>query len=197
MKKTECANKTVIHKSTESILDSFLSLPRKAQLLFFEDLEQHCASGFENGYAIYYQTGLCYDSCKSPIEKIFNLAFDKRMWDLKKLDIEYELNPQYEIIANNHKYFADFFVSFVDDEQMEQSLKIIIECDGHEFHQKTKAQVKRDNERDYDLKIAGYDVIHFSGSQVYNDPIKCADDTILYIDTKIKEYRKNVRDKMD
>ena len=189
--------KTIIHKSTESVLDSFLSLPRKAQLLFFEDLDYHFINGLEDGYALYHQTGLYYDSCKSPIEKILHFTFDKRRWDLKRYKCEYELYPQYEIIANNHKYYADFYVCFPDDEELEKSLKIIIECDGNEYHQKTKAQVKRDNERDYDLKISRYDILHFSGSQIYNDPIKCADDIILYIDTKVKEYRNNVRGKMD
>jgi very-short-patch-repair endonuclease len=63
-------------------------------------------------------------------------------------------------------------------------VQLIIECDGHEFHKATKEQIKHDNERDYDLKMAGYDVLHYSGSQIFNDPIKCANEIYDYITIK-------------
>lgn len=56
-----------------------------------------------------------------------------------------------------------------------------------EFHQKTKEQVQKDNEREYDLKMAGYEILRFSGTQIFNNPIKCAEDTYNYIIKKIKE----------
>ena len=36
--------------------------------------------------------------------------------------------------------------------------KILIECDGYEFHQKTKKQVENDNKREYDIKMLGYNI---------------------------------------
>ena len=41
--------------------------------------------------------------------------------------------------------------------------------------------------REYDLKMAGYEVLRFSGSQIYNEPFKCAEDTYNYIMKIIKE----------
>jgi hypothetical protein len=66
---------------------------------------------------------------------------------------------------------------------------LIIECDGHEFHEKTKAQAARDKKRDRTLQSLGYVVIRFTGSEVYNDPIACAEEALecLYKDREARE----------
>jgi hypothetical protein len=51
---------------------------------------------------------------------------------------------------------------------------IIIECDGHDFHERTKAQAARDKKRDRILQSIGYNVFRFTGSEIYNDAITCA-----------------------
>lgn len=127
-----------------------------------------------------------YENTKSPIEQIFKTAFDLYIKLLKKEDIF--LFSQQEIIVNKKKYIVDFY--FEKDQYVnpfDTNKKIIIECDGHEFHQKTKEQVKHDNEREYNLKMAGYEIIRFSGSQIYNEPFKCAEDAYNYIMKSIKE----------
>lgn len=67
-------------------------------------------------------------------------------------------------------------------------MKLVIECDGHNFHEKTKEQVIRNNERDYDLQLAGYKVLHFSGSQIYESPLSCANDIYNFIQTTVGEW---------
>lgn len=69
--------------------------------------------------------------------------------------------------------------------------KLAIECDGHDFHEKTKAQVVKRNQRDMSLKKSGIDVIHFSGSQIYSDPFGCARELIDYIKLNLKEVGGN------
>ena len=98
------------------------------------------------------------------------------------------LFSQKEIKANGKKYIVDFY--FEEDEYVNKfntDKKIIIECDGYEFHQKTKEQVQKDNEREYNLKMAGYEILRFSGTQIYNNPFKCAEDTYNYIIKRIGE----------
>ena len=51
--------------------------------------------------------------------------------------------------------------------------KIVIECDGHDFHEKTKEQAARDKRRDRDLVAAGCKVLRFTGSEIYRDPRAC------------------------
>jgi very-short-patch-repair endonuclease len=51
-----------------------------------------------------------------------------------------------------------------------------VEVDGHDFHDRTKRQASFDRKRDRELTLDGYPVIRYTGSDVYNDPIKCAED---------------------
>lgn len=152
--------------------------------------------------------------CNSPIETLFYLAFcifDQEYCrktgkkDTQWSTFGYTLKPflgldrQYEINVDDKKYFADFGVTLIDikytyDENKKlhtvnnsKDLKILIECDGHEFHHKTKKQVEYDNERQLALQTAGYEVIRFSGSQIYNNPLGCAEKAYKYIVSRIKE----------
>jgi len=49
-----------------------------------------------------------------------------------------------------------------------------IECDGHEWHEKTKEQVARDKLRDRRLILDGIVPIRFSGSEIHNNSKGCA-----------------------
>lgn len=166
---------------TEFELDAFLKLPRKCQLMFFEFFD-------ENNFGKYVSDSFGYvtECCKSPIEMIFLYAFENviKQSNYNKLALE----PQFPVCANGKNYIVDFMFDtndvFKEHYKSENSVKLVIECDGHEYHKTTKEQVKRENERDYNLKFAGYDVIHFSGSQIYNDSIGCAKQIIKYIEKK-------------
>jgi len=52
--------------------------------------------------------------------------------------------------------------------------KAIIECDGHDFHERTKEQAARDRSRDRDAQEAGYMMLRYTGSEIYRDPLGCA-----------------------
>ena len=47
--------------------------------------------------------------------------------------------------------------------------KYIIECDGHDFHEKTKEQVEYDKKRERVFVSKGYKVLRYSGSELYRD----------------------------
>lgn len=156
-------------------LEIFLTLPKKVQeLILINNVRQK----------IY--PSVLYEKIESPIEQIFITAFELYIMFNKKKDIV--LFSQKEIKANGKKYIVDFY--FEEDEYVNKfntDKKIIIECDGYEFHQKTKEQVQKDNEREYNLKMAGYEILRFSGTQIYNNPFKCAEDTYNYIIKRIGE----------
>lgn len=178
MAKYDNKNITYINKinQSEMLLEEFLNFPKKVQeIILLPFLDQ---VGFPT---------IAFDkTIKSPIEKIFITAFDYyTSYDNKK---KIYLFSQQEIKIKDKTYYPDFLFEY--DEYVNNyntDSKIIIECDGYEFHQKTKEQVQRDNEREYDLKMAGYEILRFSGTQIYKNPIKCAEDTYNYIISKIKE----------
>lgn len=53
-------------------------------------------------------------------------------------------------------------------------LCIVVECDGHAFHERTKEQAARDKARDRFLSTRYGKVIRFTGSEIYRDPSRCA-----------------------
>lgn len=89
---------------------------------------------------------------------------------------------QYEIATPNGNYRLDFAVD-------PEGSKIAIECDGHEFHERTKEQAARDKSRDRALQAAGWRVLRFTGSEIFADPGKCASEVraIVVADRTAKE----------
>ena len=65
-------------------------------------------------------------------------------------------------------YRVDFIIAVVQHGTLEQHWTII-ECDGHDFHERTKAQAQRDKARDRYLVGRGYRVLRFTGSEIYRD----------------------------
>lgn len=55
---------------------------------------------------------------------------------------------------------------------------MIVECDGHDFHEKTKEQVRRDKQRDRFFQSKGFKVLRYSGSEIWADPEGCADEIL-------------------
>lgn len=127
-------------------------------------------------------------NCESPIEQLLSMA-------LEELNIKniYEFNPyidvvdvekQKEIQCGNKKYRVDFLIPVIYKNQ--ENKCFIVECDGHEFHQKTKEQVEKDNTRMRNLQKAGYEVIRFSGTEIWHRPYKCAKEVLNIILSKCK-----------
>lgn len=80
-------------------------------------------------------------------------------------------------------YRVDFYIeklSLCD----QQASKVVVECDGHEFHERTKEQAQKDKERDRVLQACGYPVFRFTGSEIWADPFKCAKTVLDFLDSR-------------
>ena len=120
--------------------------------------------------------------CGSPIEQIMLAAlmwaeygYEKRLVEVVEPGTHYEGTQSNVVIIPQHqiqRHTVDFgiVVHFVANEE----IKIVVECDGHEFHEKTKEQVSRDKSRTCDLEIAGWRVLRFPGSDIWRDAKGCA-----------------------
>ena len=73
-------------------------------------------------------------------------------------------------------YRVDFLLRFDHHHWLPQARKtsIIIEADGHEFHERTPEQAERDRSRDRELTTAGATVFRFTGREIMRDPDGCA-----------------------
>lgn len=72
-------------------------------------------------------------------------------------------------------YRPDFYLEVFDQQTEERWFRAIIECDGHEFHERTKSQAARDKRRDRWFQTEGITVLRFTGSEIWRDAIACAD----------------------
>lgn len=69
------------------------------------------------------------------------------------------------------RYRADFLIAYPF---FGAELSVVVECDGHDFHERTKAQARRDKARDRALQRAGCQVFRFTGSEIARDARACA-----------------------
>ena len=123
----------------------------------------------------------------SPIEDLFYLAvhvlskaayydvnpdpvFDERAkaW---RVGFGVHVIPQAKI----GKYRVDFLIECTDGQQPN---RVIVELDGHAFHDKDKAQRAYEKGRDRFLVKEGYRVLHYTGSEVFADPYKVAHEAL-------------------
>jgi very-short-patch-repair endonuclease len=47
---------------------------------------------------------------------------------------------------------------------------IFVECDGHDFHERTKEQAEHDRSKDRAIQAAGIPVLRFTGREIWRDP---------------------------
>jgi very-short-patch-repair endonuclease len=147
-----------------------------------------------------------FQACESEIENIMLCALimvgsDKVRnvsFMIKGNEYNKEENVFDEIIIEPQviigKYRIDFRVKYKEitpdfDNEIEYNGKkipgtkiiekeLLIECDGHDFHEKTKEQAMKDRKKDRILQSLGFKIFRFTGSEIYNDPINCADEAI-------------------
>jgi len=86
-----------------------------------------------------------------------------------------EGNPDVYICTHRHVpfrgYVVDFLCEVFDD-------YFAIECDGFDYHERTKQQAAYDRSRDRELLIAGVPTLRFTGSEIHADAHRCAMDVI-------------------
>lgn len=164
----------------------------------------------EKRWELFDFVALVLTSCETPIEKGFataliSIAFESvdtvvgvytpagNQMELHR----YEHAPTFEklIIESQKKiknYRVDFLLTYqshgvVQDDQgkprlaIDRQRELIVECDGHEFHEKTKEQASRDKKRDRDLQKLGYEVFRFPGSDLWKNPVACAKEVLDYV----------------
>lgn len=121
---------------------------------------------------------------KSPIEQMFYAAFKAvcitnhidflGLCDNQKYGID--IHPQYKI----GKYFADFVVVGITRKNLSGE-RVVVECDGHKFHDIDKKQRSYEKARDRFLQKQGYKIFHYTGSDINRDPVKCAAEVIAFV----------------
>ena len=61
------------------------------------------------------------------------------------------------------------------------SIKVALELDGHDFHEKTKEQAAHDRARERTIIRRGYTIFRFTGSEVFRNARKCVEEVVALI----------------
>lgn len=160
-------------------LDCFLGLCYRAQ----ETLLDFIKSDYDHLFFTAFSFS-DFGASLSPIEQIFYAQY---MINYALTQPSYmDLEVQKRIRVGKKEYIADFVVySRTDSVKRGFKMKylkrpLIIELDGKEYHSSTE-QMNHDYDRENALKLAGYDIMRFTGSQVYNCPQKCIDNVREFV----------------
>jgi very-short-patch-repair endonuclease len=101
------------------------------------------------------------------------------------------ISPQHKV----SKYTVDFLLYQNGIGPDEILTPVVVELDGHDFHDRDKNQRSYEKARDRHLVKTGFRVIHFTGSDVVKDPFACAFEALemlgVYAGTGIRSYDKS------
>jgi very-short-patch-repair endonuclease len=127
----------------------------------------------------------------SPIEQLFHIAL--HLWQ-KHLYIP-DPQPEHDhhgvlklsggLLINHQakigKYKVDFLIENVPYSSHDKSRVLLVELDGHDFHDRDKHQRSYEKARDRFLLQQGYSVVHYTGSDVVADPLKVAHEVLTMV----------------
>jgi hypothetical protein len=65
---------------------------------------------------------------------------------------------------------------------------LFIECDGHNFHERTKGQAASDRSKDRLIQASGFPILRFTGSEIYRDPGACGNAVFDFIEMRIDDW---------
>lgn len=142
------------------------------------------------------------EKCQSPIEQILSLELGRVLessilHEYGKLDIEKQMQCTFtDKNGNDENIRVDFLISFFDKDR-EIFEQFVIECDGHDFHDRTKEQAAKDRRRDRYFAMEGISVIRYTGSEITQDPCWCAKEIENIIRSNIEKMYSAKRTKED
>jgi len=121
--------------------------------------------------------------CGSPIEGLLLEAIVSTIrFDMSRVFRVFEFDANFE---PPHKQFASLMpqaqigpyrVDFLLKDYVGEGRSLVIECDGHNFHEKTKEQARSDKRRDRTMVYTGARILRFTGSEIWADPDACVDE---------------------
>ncbi len=119
-----------------------------------------------------------FGKCESPIERVMLAALLERAPSLfagegtfPSFDIGgAQLMLQHELRIDNRTRRLDF--ALIDEVS---DVRLAIEADGYEYHERTPEDAVRDRAKVRDLGLAGFGVVPFLGREILQEPLRCAD----------------------
>lgn len=136
-------------------------------------------------------------ACESPIEEMLFDAIILQIGDYDSdllLGVEAYGKPRTElpaILSSPCKYQWRLWVQpIIGHRRADMLLELeanakrvlsVIECDGHHFHERTKAQAAKDRRFDRFCQELGLGIFRFTGSEIFQDADACARQVATFV----------------
>ena len=162
-----------------------------------EELEHEMMSRLTPALTGFYQLVLynalvfSKEKAESPIELLLVGAFIARMMltggcAIGKAPWCFDISEKSQSLSSTQQFEwhgcrIDFAIFF------EGNPIVFIECDGHEFHERTKEQAERDRSRDRAVQLAGVIALRFTGREIWRDVGVCIDEIVEAIRTALEK----------
>jgi very-short-patch-repair endonuclease len=126
----------------------------------------------------------------TPIEQLFFMA-SQAVLAFSNAEILYCHGAENIQISSQEKigkYRADFVLHHIDHGTNYRVInRVVVELDGHAFHDKDESQRRYEKARDRFFTSEGYKVLHFTGKEVTDNPFKVAAECISLLLNQGKE----------
>lgn len=127
-------------------------------------------------------TQLVEGKINSPIEDLFFIAFNLQcaaevttVNPNPVMEVDGSISEGYGVVIKPQAKIGNYRVDFLISISPANGLPdVVVELDGHDFHDKDKHQRAYEKSRDRFLVQNGYKVLHFTGSEIVADPNKAA-----------------------
>lgn len=161
------------------------------------DAIEHLVSTYEGGVSGEIQ--LACEQCESPIEEVM------AAWLLSELTYDFQMEgcPVYFGCANERRWPTEYdesgvvimCQSLVDRYRVDflifasvvgKTAWLAVECDGHDYHERTKEQARRDRSRDRWMALNDIHVMRFTGQEIYENAKLCANQVSQQIEKALR-----------
>lgn len=121
------------------------------------------------------------DMCESPIERLFGAAL------LLSLDMawpgcvlcapenEESVSQNNDLLIIPQYPWKNYRIDFAIRMPKFAKQYVFIECDGHDFHERTPDQAARDRSKDRLIQSEDIAILRFTGREIYRDLGRCVD----------------------
>ncbi|MFD1126611.1 endonuclease domain-containing protein [Paenibacillus provencensis] len=120
----------------------------------------------------------------TPIEQIMLLSITDLLDEIGRRNYSIKIQEKIGI------YTVDFLLIYCPISNPSIEKKIIIECDGHDYHERTKEQAAHDKKRDRYFAKKGYTVLRYTGSEIVKSGSEVFEDVceIIFEDDDPTDY---------
>jgi len=172
-----------------------------------QDLLYCCESPIEERFISGFIKNLCDPGYFGAGRKATNIFFKDAWEEVEgsrllsstnplKTFLPYREDAAYDtiIVLQEHidKYRVDFLIAVYErtvsllEVKRKPIITFVIECDGHDYHERTKEQARHDREKDRTMQLLGLRIFRYTGSEIYRDP-QCSRSLITLIESAIHE----------